>query len=93
MIVHRLQRGLLAKRRALERAHPNQKIKVNGRKSLLEQHAISASQQKKLKDVCKQKQGGAFGGRPLAKKLAKILRIAKMSPDTARTMFQKIIGK
>ena len=67
MIVHLLQQELFAKRRALERAHPNQKIKVNGRKSLLEQHAISASQQKKLQDVCKQKQGGAFGWRPLAK--------------------------
>ena len=75
IIVHRLQQGLQARKAALQRGNPKKRVKVNGRKSLMEKHPLAAGQERKLKLLCKQKLRGAFGWRPMAVKCGKIFKL------------------
>ena len=94
-IVHRLQQGLQAAKKNKERQ--GLPTKVQGRKSYLEKKeegGLSRVQRCKLVALCKQREQGAFGWRPLASKMSKLLRLERpMKHEAARTMSKALLKK
>ena len=84
LVVHRLQVGL--------RAAQEQRDKVRGRKTILEELAPTRRQKRDLKRLAQQRRAGKFGFRPCARKMAHVLGMKQtMAMETCRRLCQQLL--
>ena len=77
-IVVRLKDGFDAKRKASKRVGQHGQRKLNGRNTTLDKMKLTAKQRRDLKSTFEKHDAGAFGVRPLAIKISKILKKRKI---------------